>query len=381
MARRWSIPVADCEGVLSDGIEQLEGFLMSCGLKTRRWVTARFIAVMPVVMMFGLASFPVAGDAVPKTPELLFRVVMFEDQQGDPAACGQRAARALKEAFGSVPLKAVIVSECFEDRENKEKLLAGLRSELPAQRIFGGATYGSFTHEGCTDFDAVCLLGIGGAQLSLSAALVTDMGTAKLSYDEQADLVRRRLHAAGRKLAEQLERTDRDRLLILVADAHSPKNQHLVEGVQQVFGKSFPITGGCVNKNAGQSFVYYGGKMYADSAVALLLGGPFQVALAGRQANRQAAVIETARQAAAEACKAARGQPLAVLAFNCAGRRGKLDRYEDELEAMQQVIRDNWPLFGCYCAGEIGPIDDPTWQSDARCGGSGWHVMFTVISR
>ena len=55
---------------------------------------------------------------------------------------------------------------------------------------------------------------------------------------------------------------------MLLADAHSPKNQFLVEGLQKVVGGEFPITGGSANKNAGQTFVYFQGKAYSDSAVA-----------------------------------------------------------------------------------------------------------------
>jgi hypothetical protein len=29
----------------------------------------------------------------------------------------------------------------------------------------------------------------------------------------------------------------------------------------------------------------------------------------------------------------------------------------------------------------MGPVDDPGEPSDALCGGSGWHVMFTVIAQ
>jgi len=71
----------------------------------------------------------------------------------------------------------------------------------------------------------------------------------------------------------------------------------------------------------------------------------------------------------------------AVLAFNCAGRRGKLRDPEDELAAIQEVLGKKLPLFGCYCAGEIGPVDASERTSDALSGGSGWHVMFTVIGR
>ncbi len=245
----------------------------------------------------------------------------------------------------------------------------------------GGATYGSFTQEGCTDFDSVCLLGIGGDGIGVSAKLVTNMGTSKLTFEKDQELIKKRLHAAGKKLASKLRRTDNDRLLILIADAHSPKNQHLVEGVQQVTGGDFPITGGCVNKNAGQTFVYFGGKMHEDAAIAVMLSGDFRVALSGRQANENEKVIATANEGAAEALQGVKGEPVAALAFNCAGRRSKLKNYEDELAAMQKALGQKLPLFGCYCAGEIGPVDDPEKPSDALSGGSGWHVMFTVIAR
>ncbi|MHC4407159.1 MAG: FIST N-terminal domain-containing protein [Planctomycetota bacterium] len=312
--------------------------------------------------------------------EVVFKIVMVEDEDGDPAAAGKEAAKKLKEQMGDVPLEAVLVSECFEDREYKEELLEGVCAVLPDEVVMGGATYGSFTQDGCTDFDAVCLMGIGGDGIDVSARLVTEMGTAKLVVEQDQDLIQKRLRAAGKKLASKLRRSDRDRLVILVADAHAPKNQFLVEGVQQVLGKPFPITGGCVNKNAGQTFVYFQGKMYEDAALALMLAGDFQVALSGRQANTNEKVIATANQGAAEAMKGAKGKPLAVLAFNCAGRRSKLESYEEELAAMQKAIGEKLPLFGCYCAGEIGPVDNPEEPSDALSGGSGWHVMFTVIA-
>lgn len=312
--------------------------------------------------------------------DVVVRVVMVQDEDGKPETAGREAARQLLKAMGDTPLKAVIVSECFEDEPYKKQLLQGICSVLPPDLVCGAATYGSFTQSGCTDYDAVSLLGIGGSDVDVRTQLVTDMGAADLSWETDQEKIASRLRAAGKRLAQGFQRTDQDRLLILLADAHSPKNQYLVEGVQQVTGKQFPITGGCANKNAGQTFVYYRGKMYRDSAVALMLAGPFKVSLSGRQATDNDAVIRTAREGAREAMKKAKGTPLAVLAFNCAGRRSKLDRYEDELAAMQQTLGDKLPMFGCYCAGEMGPVDDPTAPADALCGGSGWHVMFTVLS-
>ncbi len=325
--------------------------------------------------------FAAAAVCAGQPGDVVFRVVMVEDENGQPAATGRVAAQSLLKAMGGVPLKAVIVSECFEDRAAKEKLLDGICSAVPRELVLGGATYGSFWQHGCSDFDAVALLGIGGQDVRVASGLVTDMGTAKLVPGRDEKLIAERLHKAGQRLAAGLPRSDRDRLLILIADAHHPKNRYLVEGVQKVLGKEFPITGGCVNKNAGQTFVYYQGAMYADSAVGILLAGDFHVSLAGRRANEGPAVIRTAREAAQQALRSASGRPVAALAFDCAGRRGKLDRHEDELEAMQQVLGKEVPLFGCYCAGEMGPVDDPAEPSDAFCGGSGWHVMFTIISQ
>ena len=312
---------------------------------------------------------------------IVMRVVMIQDQDDNPFAAGKTAAETLQGAMAGVALKAVIVSECFEDQDNKEKLLAGVCSVVGKDVVFGGATYGSFTQAGCADFDSVCLLGIGGSGIGISAGIVTEMGTAKLTVDKhQAEIVER-LHTAGKAVSEKLSRSDVDKLLILIPDAHSPKNEYLVEGAQQVFGQQFPMTGGSANKNAGQTHVYFRGEVYQDSVVALMLSGEFRISMAGRLAKDKEAVIRTAAEGAAEAIAKMPAKPLAVLAYNCAGRRGKLQNVAEELQAIQQSIGTTVPLFGCYNAGEIGPLDASEKTSEALCGGSGWHVMFTVLGR
>ncbi len=92
-------------------------------------------------------------------------------------------------------------------------------------------------------------------------------------------------------------------------------------------------------------------------------------------------MIRTAREGAAEALARFRGKPVGVLAFNCAGRRSKLRKMEDELTAIQKALGKDLPLFGCYCAGEIGPVDASEKKQGVLSGGTGWHVMFTVIGR
>ncbi|GEM_PF-827093 len=343
------------------------------------------IALLSILCVAGGISLrlisPASAEQIDSaSASVAFRAVMVEDERGDPAACGKQAAELLRQAIGTLPLKAVLISECFEDQETKAQLLAGLSSVLPSEVLFGGATYGSFTNSGCSDVDSVCLLGIAGDKIEVRPILVTELGTADLIFDEAQGLIRTRLVDAGQKLAKGLNRQSDDRLLILFADAHWPKNQFLIEGVHKVLGQEFPITGGCVNKNVGQTFVYYKGKMYQDSAVGLMLSGSIRVSLAGKHANEAPRIIATAEEAGRLAAKNVEGVPCGVLAFGCAGRRGKLDRLEDELEALQKGMQVQAPIFGCYCAGEFGPVDDPAVSSAALCGGSGWHLMITLIT-
>ncbi len=67
--------------------------------------------------------------------------------------------------------------------------------------------------------------------------------------------------------------------MIVFGDAHSPKVQYLVEGVQQSVGPEFPITGGCANKNAGQTFIYYEGEFQLFMVLAAICGAMLIIAL------------------------------------------------------------------------------------------------------
>ncbi|MBI5684724.1 MAG: FIST C-terminal domain-containing protein [Verrucomicrobia bacterium] len=296
------------------------------------------------------------------------------------AETGKKAATELKAAFGSAAPKAVLVMDSFEDVASKKAMLDGVASVLPKEILFGGASYGGFTQRGSVNDDGVVLLGIGGDGVGVEAALAENMGAAGLTMEKDLEKLTAALNRAGEKLAKQLP-LDRGALMLLISDAHSPKNQLLLDGVQKVAGKKLPITGGSVNKNAGQNWVYFRGAAHTDSAIALLLTGPFKVTQTGRQAKTNEAVIETAREGSASVLKSAPAKPFAVIAFNCGGRKGKLKRLEDELEAIQTSVGKDLPLFGTYCAGEYGPADLSESKGDCTPCGRGWHVMFTVLAR
>ncbi len=302
-------------------------------------------------------------------------------QNSDPFEAGKLAAQALQDKMGQARPHTVVLAECFEDQAQKKQVLKGVCSVLPKDIVFGFSTYGSFAQQGCLDLDSVSLLGIAGDGIGTSAVLRRNLGIADLTMEEnEAELVLR-LRTGGADLATKLTRRPDDRLMVIMADAHSPKNQFLLDGAQEVMGKDFPITGGSANKNAGQTFVYFQGRMYTDSAIALLLSGDFEVSLSGRQAQENAKVISSAADSADEALQNMKAKPFSVLAFNCAGRKGKLDNIADELAAIKGVIGNEVPLFGAYCAGEIGPADTTEKDPEALSSGVGWHVMFTVLGR
>jgi hypothetical protein len=282
--------------------------------------------------------------------------------------------------IGTAPLQAVIVSECYEDREYKEKVLAGVCSIFGKEKVFGLATYGSFTQAGVAGGESVTVLAIAGKDVGVTAACQKEMGASKLTMAENEAEIQKNLTAAGQALAKQLPK-DKTQLLIILADAHSPKNGFLVAGLQSVLGKDFPITGGSANKNAGQTFVYYKGELLTDAAVALCVGGDFKIAMAGRQAKENDKVISTAKEAAEEVVgkmKKLGAKPAGYLAFDCAGRKGKLKNVADELTAIKGVLGET-QLFGTYNAGEIGPADVTEAKTDTLSSGVGWHVMLTAI--
>ena len=325
-----------------------------------------------------LAAMLLAIQAGLAADGIVFRTAVAEN--ADPAAAGKAAATELKAAMGDAELKAVIVVDCFEDRPLKEQALDGVAEVIDRSLLFGGASYGMFTQGGTSEWDAVALLGIGGDGIEVEAALERDMGAAGLSLEENEEELTQALGGAGAGLARQLPGVGEAALLLLFADAHSPKNQLLLDGVQSVTGPDLPITGGCVNKNAGQNWVYYQGKLYTDSAIAIALTGDFEVAQSGRQAQDNDAVIATAGESSSEALARLDAEPFAVIAFDCAGRMGKLDDPGEELAAIQEVVGTTVPLFGCYCAGEFGPADPKESADGATCRGMGWHVMVSALA-
>ena len=328
-------------------------------------------SLIVLLCIFSFGNWSLAAESV------VMKTVFVDDEQEKPFDAGRLAGAKLLDEMKGIDLKLILIAESFDGKEDKEKLLEGLCAVLPKEKLFGLSTYGSFARNSVADGDRVTLLGIGG-NLSVQSALQTELGVADLTMDTAEEEIKTKLLQAGQTLAGKNNVTGQNRWDILLADAHSPKNGFLVRGIQEKLGKEAMILGGSANKNPGQNHVYYQGVRYDDAAMLLTLTGSVRVAMAGRFANQGETVVKTAEEAAATAVAGVKGRPLGMIAFSCAGRKSKLDELDAELNAIQKRFMDK-PVFGCFCAGEVGPADPLVETTDAKCCGSGWYLMLAIL--
>jgi len=295
----------------------------------------------------------------------------------DAYAAGRQAAEALKAKLAGVEPHLVMLAECFIDKADKVSVAKGVASVFGKERMMGLATYGIYTRDGVADRQAVGLFAVGGDGISVRTALVPDLKSKGLTLERDEAALKHLLGAAGRSLARQLPVNEQTRLLVVLADAHSPKNQLLLDGVQSVVGPKLAVTGGSANKNAGQNWIHYQGRLYRDAAVALVIDGGVTVSQNGAQAKDNQAVLDSARSVSSELRARSPREPTAFLAFDCAGRKGKLESIEEEQKAVLEGLGSEGALFGVWCAGEFGcPADSPSQPV-----GRGWHIMGTLLQK
>jgi len=158
----------------------------------------------------------------------------------DPAAAGKAAAQAAKDQVGARPVKAVLISECYEGKDRKMQVLAGVAGVFTATLIHGGSTYGSFLQSGLAGGESVSVLVIAGKDVDVKVACNEKLDTAGLTLEQNKAELEKRLAAGGAELARRLPRTGDSRLLIVIADAHSPKNGPLVAGSRRSWASVSP---------------------------------------------------------------------------------------------------------------------------------------------
>ncbi len=210
---------------------------------------------------------PDAGCAGETRDRLQFRVQRSED----PKAAGEAAAKAAKAGIGEAPLQAVIIAECYEDRELKAGVLEGVCSVFGKEHVYGLATYGSFTQSGVVGGESVTVLVLAGKDIRITAACQKEMGASKLTMAEHEAQIKEELMAAGQALAKQLPKDDAD----APAASYRPtrtrqRTASWPKDCSRYWARTSPITAAAPTRTpARRSSTTVGAEMLTDAAVGL----------------------------------------------------------------------------------------------------------------
>jgi len=277
----------------------------------------------------------------------------------DAHAAGAEAAQKAKAALGAASAEVVIVYNGSNVRDTA-KMLEGVGSVFDSSLIYGCGGYSPLTQEGSAG--RVAVLALGGVEVTAVRGVVEGGEGHKDCGVQIGNALKT---AAGKK--------DGGRLLLVFGDCHVPKNDNLVVGLRSVLGDDFAVVGGAAHGGT----VYEKGKAYEKSNIGLLLTGDFECGFSMKEDMSADGLINSAREAFAEAIGRKRENVRLVLVFDCGGRRGEMlknKNFPQELEAMKSVAGDIC-IFGFYGSGEIGRADS---NSPAR--GVGYSIATCAIS-
>jgi len=275
---------------------------------------------------------------------------------------GRTAAETAKKALNGQEAKLVFVSVVCPKEVKPEELLNGVYEVFDRAIVYGSCNSGIISKDG-VQTTGVGVLAVGG-NISVAASMADLAGKA-------AD--------AGAKIGEDIKKanlpTDKTRLMLLVGNAHWPKNNDITKGVLSVLGESLPVIGSAAD---APKHVFFQGKASENAAIGILLAGEFTCGFGMETATDKkdvAAVIAAAEKSAANAV-AAKGKPDFVLAFDCGGRFRALNsagKLGEELAAVKRSVGEA-PIFGFYGQGEVGKKDAASVSF-----GNGYHISCCAI--
>jgi hypothetical protein len=277
--------------------------------------------------------------------------------EADAAKAGKAAAEQARKALGDTAARLVLVFDSYP-KGDKAKLLEGVAAVFDKTLIHGCSAEGPITEHGNPKGRSVGVCAIGG-DIEVAAAC-----SPTIAKDHKA---------AGEAIGKALPKMANAKVVLLFGNCHIPSNKPLVEGVQSVRGKRVPIIGG--SSGGPSTDAYYQGEVRSDVAVGILLGGDFHLTVAarpGRKDNDE--VIRTAVEATKTAKAGLGTKPALGIYFECAGRRRKIQKLSDELDALQDVLGKDLPLIGFYGTGEMGP------GQGGVCTGFGYHAVCCLIA-
>ncbi|MCD8140058.1 MAG: FIST C-terminal domain-containing protein [Planctomycetaceae bacterium] len=287
----------------------------------------------------------------------------------DPMAAADEAASKAKAELGSSPAKLVIVTAA--QPQLTPALIDGVKKHFSAEIIYGSQVTSPLTpysnHPDAATIDVAAGVSV------FALAGDTDIATAVARTDVEDDDV---YYNAGVALAEDLkdaiEASERPgRLVVTFGDQYTGSNQDFATGLNDGFGKIWPIIGGASGNVTAK--VIYQGEIRTGINVAILLAGDFAIGQSVGEGSHTPAIAD---QALAESIGQGDKEPFFAFIFNCRRRRTGMmerDQLAEELSVIKQRMGDA-PFFGFYGPGEVG-----AFKPGEAARGMGFTVVTAVL--
>ncbi len=193
-------------------------------------------------------------------------------QQPSTAQAAREAALEAKSQLSSYPIDFVIVFATAH--YGPLETLRSIRQALGEPKTIGCTTSVVITG------DKIATQGIG--------ILVIQSSDIKISLGSVSDVTSAYLKSAGSQLArltmKEFKETRRNALLVF-CDEFQYDHIHILAGIQEIFGKAFPITGAISNSSLmslKETYQFYQDKPLTHALSAALIGGNCQIGLSHR---------------------------------------------------------------------------------------------------
>lgn len=179
----------------------------------------------------------------------------------DPVKAGAEAAKEALEQAGN---KAKLFMVFSTVAHQQEKMLQGVRTVAKTTPLVGCSTSGEITNKGPVS-GYVAVMALDSDQIEFSLGL--GKGTEKDSF------------LAGKQAAKEVKNKAEEpiSLFMMLLDGLAENGAAAVRGVQEVFGKNFPIMGGSAGDDFlfKQTYEYYNDQVLSRAVVGLGLAGKF----------------------------------------------------------------------------------------------------------
>lgn len=200
---------------------------------------------------------------------MAIRVGVGVSVDGDPLQAAREAARGAKLNLATGKIDLAVVFSSIEYAHST--VLKTISSMLGVENIVGCSGLGIITGEGIFKRGLAVMLINLPADIYLNTACVRSVNPTSSTY-------------AGKELGEKLSygfKNIRRHLSVIFSDGLIEDGSGLLHGLQEKFGRSFPIAGASASDNLAfkRTYQYFGTETLSDSACGILWGGKLNFGL------------------------------------------------------------------------------------------------------